>query len=344
MDGSLTGDKANVRLGWLDFGKVLGILVVLLVHAECAPGPVTFYGGMFYMPVFFVAAGYTFRCRKGEAFGAFLKKKARRLLIPYAGTSVFLWLFFWIKDSLLAGNPKDLKLLSVLGILYSRNQMYTTAYTGENPVLLNLLNAPLWFLTALFLTYAWYELISRNRGKYVLLALGAAAAVLWHYRTKWLLPWSLDAVPLFACLMAAGELLREKKLEKFLGELWVLGLLLAAFLISSRLNGSMNLSNGNYGHSILLCLAAGTTGSLLAFAAGMWLERRFPRLMCLCSLAGRETLTVLCFHMFLFMFIWTGASLLGLPETLTKALLVGGSMVLLTGAGWAVHGRCACRK
>ena len=42
MDGSLEKDETKKRLGWLDFGKVMGILVVLLVHAECAMGPVTF--------------------------------------------------------------------------------------------------------------------------------------------------------------------------------------------------------------------------------------------------------------------------------------------------------------
>ena len=337
MDGSLEKDKMKARLGWLDFGKAAGILVVLLVHAECALGSVTFYGGMFYMPIFFVAAGYTFRYREEERFSGFLKKKAKRLLMPYAGTSAFLWLFFWVKDSLLAGNPADLKFFSILGILYSRNQMYTIRYVGENPVLLNLLNAPLWFLTAMFLTYAWYGFISRSRQKYVLLALGAAGAVLWHYSTVLLLSWSLDAIPLFACFMAAGDLLHEKKQEKLLGELWFLGLLFVVFLISSQLNGSMNLSNGNYGHSILLCLIAGTTGSLLVFAAGMWLEKICPRLMKLCSLAGQETLTILCFHMFLFMFIRTGASLLGLPIGVTQAMMVSGSMVLLMGAGHIWH-------
>ena len=339
MDGSLEKDETKRRLGWLDFGKVMGILVVLLVHAECAVGPVTFYGGMFYMPVFFVAAGYTFRCREGETFAGYLKKKAKRLLVPYVGTSAFLWLFFWVKDCVLAGNPGDLKLFSVFGILYSRNRMHTMAYAGENPVMLNLLNAPLWFLTAMFLTYAWYGLISRNRRKYTFLIFGAVLAVLWHYSTKLLLPWSLDAVPLFACFMASGELLREKKQEKLLGELWFLGLLLVGFLVSSRLNGSMNLSDGNYGHSMLLCLTAGITGSLLIFAAGMWLERRFPSFLRLCSPAGQETLTVLCFHMFLFMFIRTGASLLGLSLWITQIMLVAGSMVLLTGAGWMAHNR-----
>ena len=111
------------RLEWLDFGKAMGILVVLAVHAGCSLGVLTYYGGMFYMPIFFFAAGYTFRRKEGESYGAFLWKKAKRLLIPYFGTSAFLWLFFYLKDSVLSGNPGDLKIQSLLGILYSRNQM-----------------------------------------------------------------------------------------------------------------------------------------------------------------------------------------------------------------------------
>lgn len=329
------------RLDWLDFGKAAGIFVVLFVHANCSPGVISFYGGRFYMPVFFVAAGYTYRCRENESRKTFLKKKAVRLLIPYFAVSTFLWVFFWLKDSVLSGNPLDLKLHSILGILYSRNQMYGAAYMGENPVLLDLLNAPLWFLTAMFLTYVWYDGISRSRRKYIYLAAGAAAVFFWHNGTELLLPWSLDAVPYFACFFAVGEWFRRGKREEALGELWCLGLLVVIFVISSRLNGDVNLSNGGYGYSMLLCFAAGVSGSLLAFEAGMWLERMCPPLMYLICLAGQETLTILCFHMFLFMFIQTGAGLLGFGGSLTRTLMVGGSILILTAAGkvWNRLGR-----
>ena len=105
------------RIAWLDAVKAVGILVVLLVHTGRSFGPVSFYGGMFYMPIFFVAAGYTFRVKEGESYGTFLLKKAKRLLIPYFGTSAFLWVFFWVKDCVLGGIPGDLKLASLFGIL-----------------------------------------------------------------------------------------------------------------------------------------------------------------------------------------------------------------------------------
>ena len=322
------------RLEWLDFGKAMGILVVLAVHVGCSLGALTFYGGMFYMPIFFFAAGYTFRRKEGESYGVFLWKKAKRLLIPYFGTSAFLWLFFYLKDSVLGGNPGDLKIQSLLGILYSRNQMWQSGCTGENPVLLNLLNSPLWFLTALFLVYAWYGLISKSRRKYQILAAGLAVSVIWHYATPLLLPWSLEAVPYFACFFAAGESFREKDGIQKLDQdkrLWIGAF--NVFILLGFVCGSVNLSCGNYGASMLVYLVVGTAGSIVILMLGALVEVKLPKVSYMISLAGQQTLTILCLHMFVYMFIQTGAVMLGLPEVLEKVLMVFGSMVVLTIAG-----------
>ncbi len=344
MGISLKKNKAVGRLGWLDFGKAVGILMVLIVHAECRLGFVTYYGGMFYMPVFFVAAGYTYQCRKEKSYGIFLKKKAKRLLIPYFGTSAFLWLFFWVKDSALGGKLTDFKLHSVFGILYSRNQMYTVR-AGGNQVLMDLLNAPLWFLTAMFLTYAYYELVNRTGRKNLMLAAGLLASVLWHWNIPLLLPWSLDAVPYFACFLAVGEELRERDGICFLMEKWYWNLpALALFVCLSLLNGSVNLSLGCYGYSMLVYLVTGSLGSVLVLSAGAALERVYEPAVRALGWIGQETLVILCFHMFLFMFIRTAADLLGIGAGAAQAALVTGSAVLLTAAGRMLHGRRTVKK
>ena len=328
------------RLEWLDFGKAMGILVVLAVHAGCSLGVLTYYGGMFYMPIFFFAAGYTFRRKEGEGYGAFLWKKAKRLLIPYFGTSAFLWLFFYLKDSVLSGDPGDLKIQSLIGILYSRNQMWQSGYAGENPVLLNLLNSPLWFLTALFLVYAWYELISKSRRKYQLLMTGLMASVIWHYVTPLLLPWSLEAVPYFACFFAAGEAFRQRDGAQKLDQdkrLWIGSF--NVFLLLGFVCGSVNLSCGNYGVSMLAYLLVGISGSIVILMLGALVEVKLPKVSHLISLVGQQTLPILCLHMFVYMFIQAGAMVLGLPEVLQKALMVFGSMGVLTilGVIWSMR-------
>ncbi|MCD8250013.1 MAG: hypothetical protein LUC60_09230 [Lachnospiraceae bacterium] len=337
-----SANKEPGRLPWLDFGRAAGILVVLLVHAGVGSGVVRQYGGMFYMPIFFVAAGCVYHRREGEAFGVFLKKKAARLLLPYFGTSAFLWLFFCVKDA-------ELKLPSLFGIFYSRNQMYQSGFTGENPVLLDVLNSPLWFLTAIFLVYLWYEIAERSRKKKLMLGLGLFFSILWHYGTKLLLPWSLDAVPYFACFFFAGEKFRGccdalcnasdgQSREKnsapgpAMSEAVLLAMLIV-FFAGTRLNGSVNLSCGDYGGSMLLYLIVGTSGSFLVFTVGLWLEKCCKPAARVISLVGQETLMILCFHMFLFMFIRAGAVLLGLGESLTGVLLVAGSLLVLTTVG-----------
>lgn len=333
MSGSSEKNKMTGRLGWLDFGKAVGILIVLVVHAGCRLGPVTYYGGMFYMPIFFVAAGYTYRCREKEAFGAFLKKKAKRLLAPYFEANAFLWLFFWGKDSLLGGNPADLKLRSLFGIFYSRNQMFAASAEG-NPVLMDILNAPLWFLTAMFVTYIYYEFLSRTGRKYLLLSAGLVLAVVWHWSTDLLLPWSMDAVPYFACFVALGEMLRERDGIHLLLQKWYWNVpVLALFVVFSFLNGSVNLSLGSYGNSMLLYLPVGGLGSVFVLTVGAALEKVCEPLIRCMGWIGQETLTILCFHMFLFMFIKTAAAMIELGEGLTQAALVIGSAVLLTGMG-----------
>ena len=115
METITNGEKKRVL--WLDMAKAAGILVVLLVHTGKSFGPVSFFGGMFYMPVFFVLAGMTFRWKPEERFLDFAKKKAKRLLVPYFGYNLFLFLFFFVKNDLLTGQVGKGSLFPLLGIL-----------------------------------------------------------------------------------------------------------------------------------------------------------------------------------------------------------------------------------
>ena len=128
-----------------------------------------------------------------------------------------------------------------------------------------------------------------------------------------------------------GEWLRNHGGEENFKNKYALAALLIIFGYGG--GGSVNLSVGQYGRSMLLYLAVGSAGSILVFAAGAWLEQRWPALVRVMGLVGQETLLILCFHMFLFMFIRTAAGMLGLGEGLTQAALVVGSAGTLTAAG-----------
>ncbi len=144
----------------MDIAKAIGILVVLVVHTGLSLGPVTFFGGMFYMPVFFVLAGMTFSWKPEERFGTFIGKKAKRLLLPYFGYNLFLFLFFFIKDSLLPGQVTGNSFFPLLGILYSRNCLLPPDCVS-NVYFMQILNAPTWFLTGMFVSCMIFWLMMR---------------------------------------------------------------------------------------------------------------------------------------------------------------------------------------
>ena len=148
------------RVLWLDIAKALGILVVLLVHTGKSFGPVSFFGGMFYMPIFFILAGMTFRYKPEERFGSFVKKKAKRLLVPYFGYNLFLFLFFFLKNDLLAGQMSAESFFPLLGILYSRNCLFPMD-SPANVYFMQILNAPTWFLTGMFVSYLLFWLVMK---------------------------------------------------------------------------------------------------------------------------------------------------------------------------------------
>ena len=138
----------------------------------------------------------TFRYKPEESFADFTKKKARRLLVPYFGYNLFLFLFFFVKNDLLAGQVSAQSFFPLLGILYSRNCLFPADAPG-NVYFMQILNAPTWFLTCMFLAYLIFWLLMRaakgNMKKALYLNFGLLlASVLLHYLCTVLLPWSLD--------------------------------------------------------------------------------------------------------------------------------------------------------
>ena len=252
----------------MDIAKAAGILMVLLVHTGRSFGPVSFFGGMFYMPIFFVLAGMTFHYRPEETFGAFVRKKAKRLLLPYFGYNLFLFLFFFVKNDLLAGRVGAQSLFPLLGILYSRNCLFPME-ASSNVYFMQILNAPTWFLTCMFVSYlllwllmrtakgSWKRALSLN---FILLLL----AVLLHYLCPVLLPWSLDcALYAVSFLLFGMWLSREDAAERLYRRPWGILLAAAVFAGLSWVNGSVNMSVADYGRSMLLYLPVGGLGSLL---------------------------------------------------------------------------------
>ncbi len=313
------------RENWIDAAKVIAISIVILNHNGIVIPGVNFWGGMFFVPAFFLLAGYTYS-PKEETYGSFVKRKAKRLLIPYFVANFIMFGFSIVKDLLLGNFAIEKSLLSLLGVFYARNQLFVNGYfmtldfdasllemlasMDRNVYLMTNLNAPTWFLPALFLTLICGEAICRKtKGKrntlIVIMLVLFAPVLIFQAILPVLLPWSLDTLPCFLIFFLMGYILKdaawfEKQLEqpimKRLGTvLW----LLVTLIVAGLLNGSSNFSIRDYGKNCFLSVVAATTSSILLMYALYFIERKCTKVIQVISKPAKYTLSILCYHYFI---------------------------------------------
>ncbi len=284
--------KIKHRENWLDIAKCFCIVLVVLSHTSIRIPVVTYLGGMFFIPLFFVAAGYTYR-NKMESFKTFAMDKGKRLLIPYIICNVLLVGYFTIQGGL--SKP------ALLGIFYSRSMLMVPG-TEWNMGLMNCLNSPTWFLTCLFLVYCMYYFIdckfkdADKRRKAILAAM--AAGIVLSKVSPVLLPWSIENALFFLGFVEIGHILKEGGLAWLRKNEWIYANFLIGFVIISYLNGGVNVSISQFGKSMIAYFAIGTTGSVLCMKAAELTEKYLKIFVKPLAFVGRHTLPIMCWHLF----------------------------------------------
>ncbi len=329
------------REKWIDLVKCIAILIVMLNHSVLDIPGVKFWGGMFFVPVFFVLSGFTHHSRK-ESFSAFLGRKAKRLLLPYIAANGVLFVFFLGKNILLNGESFAECILKMLwnfaGAAYARNQLIaegaqTVFVPGsmKNMFFYRMLNSPTWFLPALFLTVVLFEAMMRiakeNRSKIWLIAVSLLCfANLYHYLIPVLLPWSLDAIPYFLLMFLCGYEMKQRKFLDFLDrKKWIAALLFVLFLVSAKINGSANYSIAQYGKSTTLALYNAIASSVILMYFMKKVGKRAPKIL---TFIGQQTLFIMCYHLLVYSVLETVCP--GIYPVVT----IGAALVLLTAAAW----------
>ncbi len=334
------------REGWLDAVKTIAIFIVLLNHAQVGIPGVNFWGGMFYVPVFFVLAGFTYRTKE-ISYREFIKEKAKRLLLPYLAANLFYLLFFACKEWVVDGGFHTVGMQSVIGILYARNQLYLSARTmpEKNVFFLHLQNAPTWFLPALFVSLAVFDGLMRLfkedlKRTGLVISIGLFLQFFYHYISPVLLPWSIDAIPFFAALLEVGYSIKKTDILHRVcedkKELLLSLAMTAAFIPSAMWNGSANLSIGEYGKSMIVALYNAIMASYLIMLLCFSLEHKGKRTLLPQFLIspGPYTLTILCYHLFLFLLLQSGImtilTIAGMQENIILVSSLRIVMVVLT--------------
>lgn len=184
------------RLSYIDIAKGIGILLVVWAHILLVGfSHRVIYA--FHMPLFFLISGMLFKRDKYVGFADFFKKRAKRLLVPFAIYSVVTWLI-WALFRFVRHDAV---------VSYWDPLLQTVIAKGSGAYMVH--NSALWFIPCLFATEIIYFAISRYK-VIIKLSISICCAAIsfmlgYCFADNWwfLLPWNFDAAliaVLFYCI------------------------------------------------------------------------------------------------------------------------------------------------
>lgn len=199
----------NKRIDWLDAAKGLGMVLVMLGHADI-PNPLRTYIYTFHMPFFFFLSGYLFSLTRFPNFKVFLFKMTKSLIFPYLFFSLvaYIWFVFIVKFGQVSYNHN--LLMPLLGSIIATRKTFWTVDSGT-----------LWFVNCLLCTELLFYLITKvGKTKKVIGIVLILFSILGCFYNKMVgkpLPWSIDISMISVGFYGAGYLFKEYrgKFERF---------------------------------------------------------------------------------------------------------------------------------
>ena len=253
-----------------------------------------------YVSMFFVLAGYN---AKDENLLPALKKKFKRLIIPYFVYGALAIFLFSILDIVRDGFSVHWLLRNFIALSYSRFSIYKLG-TETNILLFPTFLSPLWFLTSMFVAYIWfyiYAQLKSKASKWLCITIYIAFTLLLA-NNKILFPWSLDTSFLCSLLIISGYefknfFMAQNKMNFKYITLFIIACIL--YILIVNVNGATNLSVKVYGNLNYLSIPLFFILTLLiTFIYGETFKSFVPINITKCfAFIGRLSLRIMCIHM-----------------------------------------------
>ena len=260
----MTNSNKRIRESWLDVVKGIGILLMVIGHAN-APGVIRHWIYGFHMPLFFIITGYLYDEQKWKSrgFKALIKSRAKAYLIPYV-IFFLINLICEIVFEILKGNLSDIPNI-VLVYIGAGLQSHDTLMPNC---------APIWFLTCIFCAnILFWLLINREKWTQKVL-LGTSYIIvlllLCEFETTLgisQLPWHIDVALIASVFMLIGNafknlILYAEKMKNYKVFVVIIGFIISTLMIMA--NGRIIMVINHYSN-ILLFIAGATMMSFVMF-------------------------------------------------------------------------------
>lgn len=281
----------KVKYPYLDIARGIGILLVIISHAH----GLSKYLINYYIPIFFVISGFCYH--GGDSYKTNIRKKAKRLLIPYfVYSSILLVIYIFM-----GRNMQETK-FSIFGILYSRFCLYDMSTYSDNIFLFTIANGAMWYLTAFFVTclvfYAIADFVLKNKRNMTIVVILLTVFTMALAELPVLLPWSVDIAGVSTIFMIIGKSLADLGVYEKDTQAWKILVILIIYIFFSYINPGINMSVREYGiyqrWSVPIFIVIGMTGSMLCiWVAKMIQDTIVGRIV---EYIGKNTIILIAFH------------------------------------------------
>lgn len=283
MDNKALGKQ---RLDYIDCAKGFGMVCVILGHMGLVK--LNPFFSSFHMPIFFLISGY-FLSEKKVDKKDFAIKKAKRLLVPYVLSGVFLIGFsaFW---ELVFNRGKRaalrMALLNIYGIAYGSGIYHYEPFFVQQI-------GPLWFLPTMFLALLIVKYSLEYRHTAIIIALSFYIG--WKTSPFVWLPFDIQAGMGAALFVYIGFCARKHKVLEMRFSRPAIAGMLALWIFCVIFGGNLHMVINRYANGLLDILGA-IAASLLIVLACKAVQKKSPLLVSPLCLLGKYSFIALCVH------------------------------------------------
>lgn len=284
----LSGQKKTTqsRIDYLDIAK--GFAMICIVMGHLGIDRLNSFVYTFHVPIFFLISGYFLTDKLSVP--AFVKKKARQLLIPYAVTSFFIIAGVTLRDVIETKGFEN--------VVYNVKTWTIAALYGsgtieyQEPFYIKQIGA-IWFLLALF--FALIIVRFSMNWRYGFIGVAVLAYVGYKTTTMVWLPWSVQAGMTAAVFVYIGFMAGKYRLPEKKTHPAVLSVLAGIWLICILFCGRMYVVRNHYENGLLDVLGA-LAGSYIVVLLCEKAERYTNYIAKYLKFLGRNSLLFLCCH------------------------------------------------
>ena len=280
----------NERIKFIDISKAFAIFLIVIGHTIVHSYHIGIIYRLiysFHIPLFFILSGFTFKIKENETFVHFIRKKFRRILIPY-----FIWEFLFLIPYLLLGKQVS-SIMDGTSSFDFFEQVANIIYGyGVNNLLKQ--NSALWFLPALFSTeILYYNIIKFNKkSKFITASILFIVGLLSYKFLPIYLPWGLNSSLQIGIFFYIGYLLKDcnifKKEKK--SHICIVNIFLIIGLLIGYINKTTACIDYKYNNYLFFFLSSILLSIVIIYISYRIKENKYFEYI------GKNTMGILLFH------------------------------------------------